>query len=1003
LLAALLFIGLTMGRAGAPADTAGDGARRLLREARLAIEGDSAPSVAARWSAGLRADSADRAALLGLATILRLSYADSAATRLYHRLFGSQPGGRDAFAVYAGLGLARLALDRTDVASADSLARMALAAARALHDRTAEGAALLAVADATMDGDARSGMAYLDSAARAPAPTETELLAEVGCRRARLVFRSGAASRPEELTAPLGYARRVGARHAEAQCLRTVAIDLFTRGHDDSAVVLLRRSTGLLREVRDRRLLAFTLTVLAEVFRDGGAYGESRAAAYESLEQARTSRYVSGEALATQMLGTLAYSLRDIPTAARQLDRAYALYGALDDSADQMNVRSWQANIARDEGDLSRARRMTHEVIAEARRENAVPWSVDLYQALADIEIVARDWTAAAAALDTAEQILRRHGTETWRGKLDFQRGRLALRRGDLDAAEGIFRSYLARLGAEDHLRQHETRAYLSEIFARRGDLAAAEHELTAAGDALDAWRATLGDDELRRFAFQATATDESDQNASVPRVLAALAAGRRADAAFALAERRRARELGDRLLAAFSLDADRLDGAGGGGRRHAAAPAVTSATTAAAIARLLPDGQTALVEYVTGAFGAPTTAFLITRRGAPSPRAYILPPADSLAGAIGRFVALISKGEMAPADARALGGALMDPVLRGVGPEITRLLIVPDGPLHRVPWDALLQADGHPLVERYAVGIAPSAGALGVLWEHHPVTLSSDSLRLLAMGDPEFGRLTGQEAELFDGAGLPSLPGSRTEAQRVARYAPQAKLRLGPDASASYFLHAPLEDFQVLHLATHAFVDDRALGRTALALAPGDSAGAAGSGLVTPGELSRLRLRAALVVLSACRTAGGVVVDGEGIQGLTAPLLEAGARSVVATSWRVGDRSTVRFVDGLYAAMAKRQPIIEALHEAKLAEMRHGAPPAVWAAFTLVGDPTTLVPLTPPRSPAVWWAGAGGLVLATIVVVLRRKVSRGSPTIGGDLQRSRPVSSRGLVGRSSR
>jgi len=173
-----------------------------------------------------------------------------------------------------------------------------------------------------------------------------------------------------------------------------------------------------------------------------------------------------------------------------------------------------------------------------------------------------------------------------------------------------------------------------------------------------------------------------------------------------------------------------------------------------------------------------------------------------------------------------------------------------------------------------------------------------------------------------------------------------------------------------VIHLATHALVDDRALGRTALALAPGDS----GSGLVTPAELARLRLRADLVVLSAWRTAGGVVVDGEGLQGLTAPLLEAGARSVVATSWRVGDRSTLRLVDGLYAALARGRPVVDALRAAKLAAMRDGAPPAVWAAFELVGDPATVVPLTPPRARTVWWVGAGGLVVLAIAAVLRRR-----------------------------
>jgi CHAT domain-containing protein len=110
------------------------------------------------------------------------------------------------------------------------------------------------------------------------------------------------------------------------------------------------------------------------------------------------------------------------------------------------------------------------------------------------------------------------------------------------------------------------------------------------------------------------------------------------------------------------------------------------------------------------------------------------------------------------------------------------------------------------------------------------------------------------------------------------------------------------------------------------------------------------------MVVLSACRTAGGVVVDGEGVQGLTAPLLEAGARSVVATTWRVGDRAAARFVDRLYAGLARGSPVAEALRAARLAALRNGEPPAAWAAFTVVGDPFVTVPLgrfaRPPSGP---------------------------------------------------
>jgi CHAT domain-containing protein len=116
----------------------------------------------------------------------------------------------------------------------------------------------------------------------------------------------------------------------------------------------------------------------------------------------------------------------------------------------------------------------------------------------------------------------------------------------------------------------------------------------------------------------------------------------------------------------------------------------------------------------------------------------------------------------------------------------------------------------------------------------------------------------------------------------------------------------------------------------------------------VTPGGLARLRLAADLVVLSACRTAGGVVVDGEGVQGLTAPLLAAGARSVVATTWRVGDERTVRLVDDFYAELVRGRPVIEALRTAKLAAIGRRAPAAVWGAFTVFGDPLVTVPLRP-------------------------------------------------------
>ncbi|HEX5575682.1 MAG TPA: hypothetical protein VFX42_07390, partial [Gemmatimonadales bacterium] len=550
----LLLFALVIVQAGGPAQ-GGEHPRPIMRLARYVIEGDSSPTVAARWSDRLARDSTDRAAILGLATIARLTADDSTAYPLYQRLLRLSPAEADEYGVYARLGLARLNYEAVQMEKVDSLVSEALAGARALHDSAAEGDALQALGNARVDADKAAGVAYQDSALRVLPATETDLIAGVRCRRGLFLYYMGDRRATSAIESALEYSRRVRAPRGEANCLRAAARDLWARGLEDSSIATLRRATVILRRVHDSRALAFALTTLADVLRDHGFYGEAKNALQESLDQARTSHYLEGEGLALHMLGTLYYSLRDLPTSASYFDRASAVYDTMGDTLSRFNELSWQANIARDRGDLVHAREWTLETMAVSKQTGTIPWTIELYQALADIEMLSGNWPAAAAALDSSEQVLRSHGIETWHRKLIYQRGRLALHRGDLDSAELVFRGYLRGLGPGDQLRQHEVRAYLAEVYARRGDLAGAERELTAAGDALDTWRATLSDQKLRLLAFQATATDESDRNSSVARVVAALAAGGRTNAALDLAERRRARELGQRLYEASALE----------------------------------------------------------------------------------------------------------------------------------------------------------------------------------------------------------------------------------------------------------------------------------------------------------------------------------------------------------------------------------------------------------------------------------------------------------------
>ncbi len=196
----------------------------------------------------------------------------------------------------------------------------------------------------------------------------------------------------------------------------------------------------------------------------------------------------------------------------------------------------------------------------------------------------------------------------------------------------------------------------------------------------------------------------------------------------------------------------------------------------------------------------------------------------------------------------------------------------------------------------------------------------------------------------------LPRLPWTADEAAMVGAFGEEATVRLRGDASAAFLERTPLDVFSVIHFATHAIVDEEVPARSALALAPGGGQ----SGYVGPSDLAALHLAADLVVLSACRTARGAVVTGEGVRGFTGPLLEAGAHSVLATQWGLNDRNAVPLVYAVYRALADGLPVADAVRRAELAARQAGRPEREWAAFILIGDPLTRVPLRVPPADRV-------------------------------------------------
>ena len=327
--------------------------------------------------------------------------------------------------------------------------------------------------------------------------------------------------------------------------------------------------------------------------------------------------------------------------------------------------------------------------------------------------------------------------------------------------------------------------------------------------------------------------------------------------------------------------------------------------------------------------------------------------------------------------------------------------MIVPSGPLLGVPVEALVLDDGRFAGEVYEVSYSPSATVYSRLGGGELAQV--DTERSLFVGDPPFveahvaamesepespwellamAEAEGADASLFRGAvagndaalsGLPRLRGTRAEVGLLKEMSAGADVLLGPDASeqelVSLAQSGKLSGYRTLHIATHALVDDERPEQSALVLSQvglPDALDAAMrgeriyDGLLTAKEIvGECDLDADLVTLSACETGLGREMVGEGYVGFAHAFLQAGARSLVVSLWKVDDRATALLMQRFYenrsgyftderdGRVAEPLSKAEALAEAKAwlrayADDAGHSPyehPYYWSAFVLIGD----------------------------------------------------------------
>lgn len=297
--------------------------------------------------------------------------------------------------------------------------------------------------------------------------------------------------------------------------------------------------------------------------------------------------------------------------------------------------------------------------------------------------------------------------------------------------------------------------------------------------------------------------------------------------------------------------------------------------------------------------------------------------------GLAGRALNWKSRGE-------ALAQLLLGPAGERLG-KAGRVVIVPDGPLWDLPFQALPRSGGGCLVDRLAVSCAPSAAFLERVRQERPSRDLNGKARLLAAGNPAAGAGPPNPATPT-GDALPEAEDEVRELGKMYGAAP-GDILIGDQAREDVFKKkAP--DYDIIHLATHGLLNDANPLYSCLLMAQTDLAPDE-DGLLEAHEIMGLHLRARLAVLAACETARGRDGAGEGQLGFSWALMVAGCPASVVSQWKVDSRSNKTLMLELHRQLRAGQPADEALRQASLALRKTPGyeNPFYWAPFTVVGD----------------------------------------------------------------
>lgn len=716
--------------------------------------------------------------------------------------------------------------------------------------------------------------------------------------------------------------REIGVPERIALALGELAIDLRRLGRYEQAIEQYEEALATYTRLNHEEGLARTRFNLSNVYSDMGDFARAEQLLRDALPPAQAIGDIRGQGFIHGALGVI-YSKVGNPEAARpEMQRAIAFgrqgrlpvieisnltnlaalelaQGRIEEARTQLTrvlelsqgsgyrrerggARVHLVALALAERDTGAALRWADEAVSIADSVGEPSLEHDARVARASVlEAMGRD--DASREYERAIDLL-----ESWRGRLALGDLRMGIAEPRLSAFEGGIRTLIARGAAEDALliAERARARLLLELLADRagGGTGTRLAELRERLREQNAARGSVGNPAIR---------------ASIDTAI---------------------QQLTDSIS---HLERERRTTERAGSARY---PAPASLATVRS-ALMAPDR--ALLVYFWG--DSAVYGWLMTHAGIRSVR---LGATDSLV-AVADFLRGAIETSASSADwripARRLHQAVIEP-LGGIA--ASELFVIPDGALAYVPFEVLLPADGGtPLGATKRIIYGPSASVLSSLAMARPP--GAWERTVLAVGNPISSGDHHDDSLRTAGDGpLANLPFAEEEARAVgALFRPKgADVLTGRRATLERWRQLNPRRYRYLHFAAHARANDQRPAETHLTLA--DSR-------LDLRTIRGLDLTAELVTLSACETALGPRVRGEGIVGLPHAFLAAGARGTIVTLWRIADRSAADFMRDYYRALAAgRSPsaALLAVRQTWLSDSSRVTHPAHWAPFVLVG-----------------------------------------------------------------